>query len=93
MIHTDIIKRQWYNNSDVFYLFIHLAYNAKIKPENFRNITIEKGQLLTSRKKLSNKTGISEQTIRTCLKRLINSGDISIKTNNQYSLITVKHGN
>jgi biotin operon repressor len=50
---------------------------------------VERGQIVTGRKKLKAATGISEQTIRTCLQRLQDTGAITIKSTKQYTLITI----
>lgn len=50
---------------------------------------IERGQVITGRLTLSNETGISEQSIRTCLKRLESTGEIMQKSTNKFTIITV----
>ena len=49
----------------------------------------EQGVLVTSRKELSRATGISEQSIRTCLKRLINEKKVTNQSTNENSVITI----
>ena len=80
---------EWYNISEMVHLFIHLLLNANREPGEWRGIIIERGQLITGRKILSENTGIPEQTVRTCLNRLKSTNEITIKVTNKYSIITI----
>jgi hypothetical protein len=80
---------EWYKDSNMVHLFIHLLLSANHEPAKWRGIDIMPGQLVTGRKALSEDTGISEQTIRTCLSKLKSTSEITIKSTNQFSLITI----
>jgi len=80
---------EWFNISEMVHLFIYLLLNANNTDGEWRGIKIKRGQLITGRKTLNEKTGISEQTLRTCLKRLENTKEITIKPTNKYSIITI----
>ena len=49
------------------------------------------GQLVTGRHALSEDTGISEQSIRTCLSRLKSTSEITSESTNQFTLITINN--
>lgn len=80
---------EWYQDSKTFHLFIHLLLNANRSSKKFKGYDIERGQLPTGRMKLSLDTGMSEQSVRTCLRRLEDSKEISIKSTNKFSIITL----
>ena len=80
---------EWYNISEMVHLYIHLLLNANQKDGEWRGILIKRGQILTGRKTLHEATKISEQTIRTCLDRLKNTKELTIKSTNKYSIITI----
>lgn len=80
---------EWYTDSYMVHLFIHLLLSANHKPKKWRGIDIKRGQFITGRKALSVATGISEQTVRTCLKRLKSTSEITIESTNGFSLVTV----
>jgi hypothetical protein len=50
---------------------------------------IKRGQLATGLKSLSQDTGISVQSIRTCLDRLKSTNEITIQPTNKFSIITI----
>ncbi len=80
---------QWYKKSEMVHLFIHMLLSANHKEKKWQGVTIQRGQLITGRKTLSEETGISQQTIRTCLRRLEESEEINQQSTSKFSLITV----
>jgi len=80
---------EWYKKPNMVHLFIHLLLCANHKDNNWQGVEIKRGQFLTGRKSLSEDTGISEQSIRTCLINLKSTNEITIKTTNKYSIITL----
>jgi hypothetical protein len=82
-------KWEWFNCSEMVHLFIYLLLNANNFDSEWRGVKIKRGQILTGRKILHEKTNISEQTLRTCLRRLENTKEITIQSTNQFSIITI----
>lgn len=88
-IHRQITEWGWYNDSHMVHLFIHLIVSANIEEKSFKGIKIKKGELVTSVSKLAEQTGIPTQTVRTCLSRLQQSGEISRSSTNKFTVITI----
>ena len=80
---------EWYNHSEMVHLFIHLILKATPIERVWQGVTLQRGQAIVGRQKLSAETGISEMTIRTCLNRLKESGEIEVKSSNRFSIITI----
>lgn len=80
---------EWYKNSNMVHLFIHLLIKANYADGRFQGKEVKRGQLITGRKRLSEDTGISSQSIRTCLAKLKSTNEITIVSTNDYSLITI----
>ena len=85
----DIRKWGWYKDSKMVHMLIHLMLEAQYQDNDCRGIKLKRGQLLTGRKQLSEETGLTEREVRTTIKRLANDQQITIKTTNKYSIITV----
>ncbi len=83
------MKWEWYQDANTKSLFIHLLLSANFEKKVWRNIVIDKGQLIVGRKKLAKELNLSEQEIRTSIKHLKSTNNITIKTTNKYSLITI----
>ncbi len=88
-IHRKITDWEWYKVPEMAHLFMHLIINANHEDGKWQGVEIKRGQLITGRKKLHFETGISEQSIRTYLKRLVRSGEIIIEPTIKNSLITI----
>lgn len=88
-IDRKIQKWEWYQDSKMVHLFIHLLLNASYKDSKFRGIPIKRGQLITGRLKLSADVGLSERAVRTCLNHLKKTKEITIQSTSKYSIITI----
>jgi len=84
-----MMEWEWYTDSKMVHLFMHLVIKANIKPNKWKGVEVNRGQLITGRKKLSKETGISEQSIRTCLNRFVSTNELTIESTSLYSLITI----
>ncbi len=88
-LHRKFCDWEWFNVSEMAHLFIYLLLNANHEDGSWNGISAKRGQLITGRKSLSRGTKISEQKIRTCLKRLEKTQELTIKSTKQYSIITI----
>jgi hypothetical protein len=69
---------------------MHLLLKASSTNRIYRDIKLNKGQLITSISLLSEQTGLTVKQVRNCLDKLKRTNEIAVHTNRQYSLITVK---
>ncbi len=88
-LHRSFAKWEWYKESEMVHLFIHLIISACHKEIKWRGIVLEKGQMIVGRKQLSFETGISENSIRTCIKRLKSTSQITSKSTNRFTILTI----
>ena len=90
-LHRSITKWRWYKNQNTKALFIHLMIIANIKDQPFENITVKRGQVITSLASLSSQTGLTMNQVRTALQHLISTKEITSKTTTKYTIITIKN--
>ncbi len=88
-IHRKLTKWGWYQKSEMVHIFLHLLLMANHEDGKWQGHIIKRGQFITGRLSLSKDTGISQQTIRTCLDRLKSTNEITIKSTNKFSIITI----
>ena len=88
-IDRKITKWEWYSDSKMVHLFIHLLLNANHKDNKYQGVEIKRGQLIVGRLKLAATVGFTENQIRACLKRLKKTGEVTIKTTNKFSIVTI----
>lgn len=84
-----LLKWEWYGDPIMVATWIHLLLKANWCDKKWRGITIKRGQLITSRTRLADEVGTSEQQTRTCLERLQSSGEITCEATNRYTIITI----
>jgi len=80
---------EWYKDSNMVHLFIHLLLSANHEKGKWQGIEISRGQLVTGVHTLSERTGISTRSVRTCLSKLKMTGELTSTATNKYSLITI----
>lgn len=80
---------QWADNPEMVAILVHLLLMANYADGRRFGVEVKRGQVLTGRKELAKKCGVSEQKIRTFLTRLKSTNAITIKSTNKYSIITI----
>lgn len=88
-IHRALAEWEWASDPNMVSLLIHLLIAANHKDKKWKGITLKPGQLIFGREEWSVKTGISVQTIRTCITRLKSTSEITIKSTSKYSVLTI----
>lgn len=88
-LYRSFIKWEWFEVPNMVTVFIYCLLKANHMDNRWRGIEIKKGTFITSLKTMSKETGISTQSIRTCLKHLQNSGEINKQSNKEHTVITI----
>lgn len=79
----------WYHDVNTFKLFFHLIITANYEPKPFENITVQRGQRVASYGTLAKETGLSVRNVRTAIRHLILTGEVTSKSTNKYSVFTI----
>lgn len=88
-IHRKLTDWEWYSDIKTKVLFIHLLISVNWEDKNWRGININRGSIITSISHLSTETNLTPQNIRTCLKKLKSTNEITLVTTNKFTLITI----
>lgn len=92
-VHRKLVDWEWYNDINVKVVFLHLLLTANHKEKQWKGQTILRGQKLTSIEHLADDVGLTIQQTRTALKKLKSTHEITIKTTNKNTLITIEKFN
>lgn len=84
-----IANWRWYHDVNTFKLFFHLIITANYEPKPFENITVQRGQRVASYGTLAEETGLSVRNVRTAIRHLILTGEVTSKSTNKYSVFTI----
>lgn len=88
-LHRQFMKWEWYTDANTMRLFIHCLLKANHKGKNWRGVEIKRGTFVTSLDTLKSELGLSVQKIRTSLNKLKSTNEITIKTTNLNTLISI----
>ena len=88
-LHRKILNWEWWDDHETFKLFVYLLLTANHADRTYRGTLIKRGQLRTSRDKLSMSTSMTDRKIRTAIANLISTKDIEVVSTNRFSLITI----
>lgn len=88
-LHRSICDWEWYSDINTQAVFIYLLLHANWEDSRYRGCEIPRGSLVTGRKVISETLGISEQSVRTSLEHLKSTNEITIKSTNRFSVITI----
>lgn len=90
-IDRKILEWEWYRNEHTKNLFFHCLLKANWKDAKFEGKVIARGSFVTSVKRLSEELDLTSDEIKTALKHLIQTGEITKQTTNKYTVITVSN--
>ena len=86
-----ILDWDWYTDVNTCHLFLHMLLKANWKDASYRGEEIKKGSFVASIDKLAKGTGMSESKVKTALKHLEKTGEITCKSTNRYTVYTVNN--
>lgn len=92
-IHRKLLDWEWYKDNNVKIVFLHLLLVANHKEQKWKGKTILRGQKLTSIEHLAKETNLTVMQVRTALKKLKSTNEITMKTTNKNTLITIEKYN
>lgn len=90
-IHRQITEWEWYSDTPTRSVFFDILIHASHNDYRWKGILIKRGQVIFGRKKISKRLGISEQSIRTAIKHLKSTNEITIQSTNRFSIVTVNN--
>lgn len=92
-IDRKITKWEWWSDINTFRVFIYMLISAYWKDGNYKGILIPRGSFPSSISDLSKETNLTENEIRTALKHLKSTGEITSKSTNRFTVFTVNNYN
>lgn len=88
-LHKKIFDWQWYSDNCTRSVFLHLLLSANWEGSWFLGKKIERGQVATGYPSLAETLGLSIQNVRTAFDKLKLTGEITVKSQARFSLVTI----
>lgn len=92
-IFRSMLEWEWYDDINTKVLFLHMLLMANWKDGNFRGTTVPRGSFVSSIKKMSEETKLTEQEVKTAIKHLKKTKEITSKSTNKFTVFTVNNYN
>lgn len=90
-LNRKILSWRWYTDVNAKSVFIHCLLKANYKEGNFKNVNIPRGSFVTSYQKLADETGLTVSKVRTALKNLELTRELTRTSHSKFLVITVNN--
>lgn len=85
----NIPERPWFTDAQVVQLYDYLEAKAYVVDGKYEGLIIRRGSCPTTRAEMMEVTGLSYKQVDRCLKVLIRYGEIIVKGNSRFSVVTI----
>ena len=92
-LNRQILDWRWYSDKNVRVVFIHCLLRANYITRRWQGIELLPGQFVTSYQNFSEECGLSVHKIRLALEKLQSTNEITLKTSNKYTIVSVTNWN
>lgn len=89
VLHRKIVNWEWYKDPATRIVFEHLILTANYEEKCFKGEAIHRGQRVASYGTLAKETGLSVRNVRTAIRHLISTNEVTSKATNKYSVFTI----
>ena len=90
-IDRKITEWEWWDNINTFRLFIYMVLTARTEEGFYKGELISRGSFPSSISELSVKTKLTENEVRTAIKHLKSTGEITSKPQGKFTVFTIKN--
>lgn len=87
----NILEWEWYADINTCRLFVHMLLKANWKEGNFRGTTVPRGSFVSSIAKLAEETQLTPDEVRTAIKHLIKTHELTKQSYSKYTVFTIKN--
>lgn len=89
LLHRTMLEWEWYSDANTSRLFIHCLLKANHTDKKWQGNTVKRGDFITSGDKLAKELRLTRNQVRTSIKKLKSTNEITSKGASQHTVITV----
>lgn len=90
-LHRSLLDWEWYDDANTIRIFLHLLLTANHEDKKWHGIDIKRGEKITSLANISEELGISIQSVRTSLDKLISTQALTRHQQTKYTHISINN--
>lgn len=85
----DILDWGWYSDPNTRAVFLHLLLTANFEDKDYLGNKITRGQAVVGLNALAEALGLSIRNVRTAFEHLKSTNEVTIKSTNKFSIVTI----
>ena len=90
-INRKILDWEWWDDINTCRVFFYMLLKANWKDGKFKGIDIERGSFVSSLSKIADETRLTVDEVRTAIKHLRSTNEITSKSHSKFTVFTVKN--
>ena len=90
-VYRKFTEWEWYDDINVSRVFLHLLITVNWTDRRWRGQVVKRGSITSSYEKLATETGLSVMQVRTAIKKLQSTGEITSKSSNKNTVFIVNN--
>ncbi len=90
-LYRSILEWEWFTVPNTRDVFIYLLLIANHEPKTWKGMAIERGQAVTSYQKMAQALTMSQDEVRTAIRHLKHTGEITYKATSKFGVVTIKN--
>lgn len=90
-LHRQFIEWEWYQNINVKVVFLHMLFKANWKDGKYQGVVVQRGSFVSSYSKLAEETGLTMNEVRTVIKNLKKTGEITVSSHAKFSVFIIEN--
>ena len=95
VLHRKMVNWEWYDEPNTMRVFLHLLLTVNYEDKKWHGIAVKRGSRITSYDKISSELKLSVQKVRTAIKRLKSTGELTSETirdgSSFYTVFTIRN--
>lgn len=80
---------EWYHDKNTKILFLDMLLEARWKDSTYKGVVIKRGSFASSIRKLAKESDLTDNEVRTALKHLQKTGEITSKSHGKFTVFTI----
>jgi hypothetical protein len=89
LLHRKFLNWEWFKDPKMVHFFLYCLLRANHKEQRWKGIIIKPGQFVFGYESVKENTGLSRQSMRTCITKLKSTDSITVRSTHRFSIITI----